>query len=197
MITIITPVLNCSRFIEYCIKNVISQNCNYAEHIIIDGGSTDGTLEIIQKYAKESAHIKFISEKDSGQSEAMNKGLKLAKGVVIGFLNADDYYEPNTLNKVIDYIQNLPTPSMIVGNSNVWDNNKLLYISKPKNIGLFRLLYGYHPNVFPINCSQYFYHKSLHEYIGEFEINEHYAMDVQFILKALHKAKQVKYFNEC
>ena len=97
MISIITPVYNGKRFIEFCIKNVIDQKCPNMEHIIVDGGSTDGTVEIIQRYAERYKHIRWVSEKDKGQSDAMNKGIRLAEGNIIGILNADDYYEPNVL----------------------------------------------------------------------------------------------------
>ena len=66
MISIITPVYNNKRFIEFCIKNVIEQNCPEVEHIIVDGGSTDGTAEIIKQYADQYPHIRWVSEKDEG-----------------------------------------------------------------------------------------------------------------------------------
>jgi glycosyltransferase involved in cell wall biosynthesis len=86
-----TPVYNGQRFIEFCIKNVIDQHCSHAEHIIVDGGSTDGTVEIIKSYAEKYPHIRWISEKDNGQSDAMNKGISMAKGEILGVLNVDDF----------------------------------------------------------------------------------------------------------
>lgn len=77
MLSIITPVFNGKRFIEFCIKNVSEQNCPDAEHIIVDGGSTDGTVEIVKSYADKYPHIRWISKKDRGQSDAMNKGMLL------------------------------------------------------------------------------------------------------------------------
>jgi glycosyltransferase involved in cell wall biosynthesis len=95
MISIITPVFNGEKFIASCIKNVIGQNCPYAEHIIIDGASTDSTASIVKTFADRYPHIRWVSEKDRGQSDAMNKGIALAQGTILGFLNVDDYYEPN------------------------------------------------------------------------------------------------------
>ena len=77
MLSIITPVYNGERFIEGCIENVISQNCMDCEHLIIDGGSIDRTITIIKKYAAKYSHIRWISEQDRGQSDAMNKGIKM------------------------------------------------------------------------------------------------------------------------
>ncbi len=93
LITIITVVLNAKETIERAIKSVISQNYENLEYIIIDGGSTDGTLDIINKYKDRLSY--FISEKDNGIYDAMNKGIRKATGDIIGLLNADDWYEAN------------------------------------------------------------------------------------------------------
>ena len=86
----------CTKYIEQCIKSVINQKNVKIEHIIIDGLSTDNTLNIVRKYK----NIKFISEQDSGEVDALNKGLKLAKGNYICWLNADDWLEPNVLQLI-------------------------------------------------------------------------------------------------
>ncbi|WP_146007550.1 glycosyltransferase family 2 protein, partial [Fischerella muscicola] len=141
MISVITPVYNGEKFIESCIKVVIEQNCPNVEHIIIDGGSKDGTVEIIKQYAKHYPHIRWISEKDQGQSDAMNKGIAMAKGEIISFLNVDDFYEPNVLNRVLKLFEKLPEPSLVVGNCNIWgDSQELKLINKPKKLKIEYLL---------------------------------------------------------
>ena len=95
-ISIITPCLNRAEFIGEAIDSVLAQNYPNFEHIIIDGGSTDGTLEKVMLYP----HLKLFSAPDSGMYEALNKGLKLINGNVIGFLNTDDLYSPGTFNVV-------------------------------------------------------------------------------------------------
>lgn len=195
LISIITPVFNGSRFIECCIMNVVAQNCPDVEHIIIDGGSNDGTVEIIKTYAERYKHIKWLSGKDNGQSDAMNKGVRLACGSILGILNVDDYYESGALQKVLDIFTFLPEPSLLVGNCNVWDNDdNVWFVSKPAMINLTNLLLGKFMDAFPMNPSAYFYHKSLHEKIGLYEIDEHYGMDVHFIIKSVQLA-QVKYVD--
>ena len=92
-ISVITPVLNGAKYIEQAIQSVLKQNYIDFEHIIIDGGSTDGTIDILSKYP----HLVWYSEIDSGQPQAMNKGFSIAKGEIIVYLNCDDYFESNAL----------------------------------------------------------------------------------------------------
>jgi glycosyltransferase involved in cell wall biosynthesis len=196
MISIITPVYNGERFIEACIKVVIEQNCPDVEHIIVDGGSTDCTVEIIKQYADNYSHIRWISEKDKGQSDAMNKGIAMAKGEILAILNVDDYYELNVLNRVSDIFKTLPEPSLLVGNCKIWDDNhNLMYINKPAKLKLTDLLLGFKVNPHPMNPSAYFYHTSLHQNIGLYKVDEHYLMDLDFLLKAVQSAK-VNYVDE-
>jgi glycosyltransferase involved in cell wall biosynthesis len=195
-ISVITPVYNGEKYIESCIKNVIDQKCPHAEHIIVDGGSKDGTVEVIKKYAKKYKHIRWISEKDKGQSDAMNKGIEMARGSIIGFLNVDDFYEKNTLNTILKTFKKLPEPSFLVGNCNILEDNfKLYFANEPKNLDLFYLLKSGDWRNFPLNPSAYFYHKSLHKIIGFYDVNENFTLDIDFVLRALHKANCV-YLNK-
>lgn len=194
MISIITPVLNSEKYIESCINSVVDQNCSSIEHIIIDGCSTDNTIDIIREYSTNYSHITFISEKDNGQSDALNKGIKMASNKLLGILNADDYYQSNVLNRIVDIFKNIPEPSFIYGNCNVWEENaKLKYINKPGNLTLKGLLSGM--QIHPVNPSAYFYHKSIHSIIGDYKVDEHYAMDLDFLLRAIQISKFI-YFDE-
>jgi glycosyltransferase involved in cell wall biosynthesis len=189
-ISVITPVLNGARFIESCIRNVIDQQCGDAEHVIIDGGSTDGTVELIQKYAAQYPHIQWLSEPDRGQSHAMNKGIARATGTIFGFLYVDDYYEPGTLTDVVARFAQLPEPTLLVGNCNVWDDDaKLIEVNKPAQIGLLNLLRGKFDVAFPINPSAYFYHRALNELVGPYDLRERYGMDLHFIFRAMKFAR--------
>lgn len=194
MLSILTPVYNGEQFIEFCIKNVIEQDCPNIEHIIVDAGSTDKTVEIIKQYAERYPHIRWISEKDRGQSDAMNKGISMAKGELIGILNDDDFYEPYILNRVLEIFKTLPEPSLVVGNCNILgDEDQIVKVNKPKHLKLMDLVSRVHP--FPVNPSAYFYHRSLHQKIGLYEIEDHYTMDLDFILKAVQEAS-VYYVDE-
>ncbi len=196
MISIITPVYNGERFIESCIKVIIDQASPDVEHIIIDGKSTDRTVDIIKSYAQKYSHIRWVSEKDKGQSDAINKGIDLAKHKILGILNVDDFYEPNVLNRVREIFITLPEPSFIVGNCNGWnEEGKIYYVNKPSKLRITDLLQGFDINPFPVNPAAYFYHKSLHLKIGYYNLEEDYAMDLDFIFKAVQHAN-VKYIDE-
>jgi len=196
MISIITPVYNGARFIESCIGNVISQQCHDVEHIIVDGGSTDATVSIIRSCADRYPHLRWISEPDRGQSDAMNKGLALARGEIVGVLNVDDFYQPDVLKRVSRLFKEVGEPTMLVGNCNVWnDDGDLLYVARPSRLKFQQLMVGPRLNLYPVNPSEYFYHRSLHDRVGYFDVEDHYSMDLDFLLRAV-QAADVRYFDE-
>ncbi len=99
LLSIITVVFNGEKYLEQTLQSVLNQTCNNIEHIIIDGGSTDGTLDIVRKYEDKIAY--WLSEPDNGIYDAMNKGIKLAAGEWINFLNAGDtFYQPSTIEEI-------------------------------------------------------------------------------------------------
>ncbi len=196
MISVITPVYNGEQFVAACIQGVIDQQCPDVEHIIIDGGSNDQTVEIIQRYAAKHPHIRWISEKDQGQSDALNKGIAMARGEILSILNVDDDYEANVLNHITEIFKALPEPSFLVGNCNVWDGSgNLLFVNQPRNLKLSDLLLGWDVNPIPANPAAYFYHTSLHNQVGLYRVDEHCLMDLQFILEAVQVAN-VTYIDE-
>lgn len=185
-ISIITPVYNGEKFIEFCLKNVIDQLPLPIEHIIYDGLSTDRTGEIVKKYIDSYSHIRWFSEKDRGQSDAMNKAIQVAKADVIGFLNSDDFYEKNTLKNIIDLIKKDCTHTIWMGNCRVLtDGDVELGINTPSALNLYQLIADYE---FPYNPSCYFYHKKIHDEVGFFDTDDHYTMDLEFLLRAYRKS---------
>ena len=118
-ISVITPSFNQGAFLEDNIQSVLQQNYNNFEHIIIDGGSNDNTIEILKKYS----HLKWISEKDEGQSDALNKGFKMATGDIICWLNADDMYLPGAFLHAVKEFQNDRQLDLIYGNYYEVDKN--------------------------------------------------------------------------
>ena len=113
LVTIVTPSYNQASYLEETINSVLSQTYPSIEYIIIDGGSSDGSLEIINKYASRFA--KWVSEKDRGQTEAINKGFALAKGEVLAWLNSDDTFLPNTIEEAVSYLSAHPKQAWFMG----------------------------------------------------------------------------------
>jgi len=110
-ISIVTVVLNRREFIDGAIKNVIAQSYPNFEHIVVDGASTDGTLEIIKSYP----HLRWISEPDGGSVFALNKGLRLLQGDIFGWLNSDERYMPGIFHKAVEYFRQHPECDLLHG----------------------------------------------------------------------------------
>jgi len=124
LVSIITPVFNGKEFLEESVKSVLNQTYKKVEHIIVDGGSTDGTLEILKKYAsKYPGRIRFISEPDKGTGDAWNKGWKMAKGDIFGWLGSDDMFEPDAISAVVAFFKLNPDAYFVFGNYNVIDDD--------------------------------------------------------------------------
>jgi len=114
-ISIVTPSYNQGKFLERTILSVLNQNYPNLEYIIIDGGSTDGSVEIIKKYEKYLTY--WVSEKDKGQTNAINKGFQISSGEILAWLNSDDTYLRHTIFRVVNYFQKYPQIDLIYGNA--------------------------------------------------------------------------------
>lgn len=147
-ISIITPSFNQGRFLEETILSIINQNYPNLEYIIIDGGSTDNSVDIIKKYETQITY--WISEKDSGQSEAINKGYKKATGEIIAWLNSDDLYTPNTLHEIADHFTKNPKVDIVYGDViNFLENGKGLYVDNQFELqDFFSRISIHQPSVF-------------------------------------------------
>jgi len=159
--------------------SVIGQNYPNLEYIIIDGGSTDNSVEIIRKYEK---HLAFwISEKDQGQSDAINKGLSVASGDILSWLNSDDFFLPNTLNKVASIWQ-AKNFDFLIGNVEIVDQNgNSIGIAESKIV--FKKNY-YMPVSSVILQPASFFSKKVFNSCGGLNNSFHYAMDVDFWIRA-------------
>jgi len=182
-ISIITPSFNQANFIERTIQSVLSQNYPDLEYIVMDGGSTDGTIEILKKY---EGRIIWKSEKDNGQSDAINKGLKVATGDIVAYLNSDDIYEPGALNKVAEFFQNNPDKKWVYGKCKIINENDQ-EIRKPittyKNLLLKKYSYAKLLSENFISQPATFWKREIHFELGFFDENEHYCMDYEFWLR--------------
>jgi glycosyltransferase involved in cell wall biosynthesis len=179
-ISIITPSFNQGEFIEECILSVLNQKYSNFEHIIFDSLSTDNTIDILKKYP----HLIWFSQKDKGQSDALNKALDLATGDVIGCLNTDDYYLPNTFKIVVDKFNEFPKKNWLAGNLlfRIEEINKLKYW--PSVNLTYKTLKN---NCDVLRTQSTFIKKSIFNDVGYFNTNLHMVMDYEMWLRIAKK----------
>lgn len=184
-ISIITPSYNQDKFIEKTIKSVLSQNYPNLEYIIVDGGSTDNTLKILKKYDKR---INWISEKDHGQTDAINKGFKIATGDIIAYLNSDDYYLPGTLKRIAKIFIANKKIKWLTGDYIIIDENDI----KIQNIVVFYKkilrLFPYLPILLITNFiaqPSTFIRRAIINELGFFDQSLDYVMDYDYWIKII------------
>lgn len=176
-ITIITPSYNQGQFIEETILSVINQGYPNLEYIIIDGGSTDGTVEIIKKY--EQLITYWISEKDSGQSNAINKGLKLATGDIINWLNSDDQLTEGALHLIAQRFNEYPDAVIVHGRIKYFGTSNYYSVNLAKKD--INTRYAAHICMPQPAC---FFKKKLIDEQGLLDENLHFSMDTDLYMRA-------------
>lgn len=181
-ISIITPTYNQGQYIEQTILSVLNQNYPNLEYIIIDGGSTDNTIDIIKKYETKITY--WVSEPDKGQSDAINKGMQKATGEVINWLNSDDFYEPNALNKIANCFIENPNALVVCAKSRLFtDDNKTVGFTNGTDIysGNIEKTIGWAR----IDQPETFFKRSIFEKIGSIDDELKYLMDRDLWIKCL------------
>lgn len=185
-ISIITVCFNSEKTIEQTIKSVLSQDIEDLEYIIVDGQSSDKTLEIINKY-KENISV-LISESDSGIYNAMNKGIAISTGEVIGIINSDDWYEAGAVKAVIDCFSK-PETKIVYGNMNMVDGEEILGkwpVNELKEIR-YRMVLP-HPTVF--------IRKEVYNQYKMFDENYELAADYELLLRLYNKGIKFTYLDK-
>lgn len=191
--SIITPVFNGKRFIEDNITKLQNQRYPNIEHIVIDGGSTDGTCEVLKIYKNK---IKYISEKDKGQANGINKGFKLATGEIITWLNVDDYFfDENVLIKVAKYFED-PNVNILSGKCMLLnlENNEEKLIPQLE-INEETLIKWWQEYSVPAQPS-IFFRKSLLDKYGLLDESLHYCMDHDLWLRFLTGGETFKIVSD-
>jgi glycosyltransferase involved in cell wall biosynthesis len=170
LISIITIVFNGEKHLDQTIRSVLDQSYRDIQYIIIDGGSTDQSVNIIKKYEKDIYY--WISEKDKGISEAFNKGISRATGEIIGIINADDWYEPDTLEQVG---RQMGDADICFGDMQLWKNERKEFIQKGNLKMISKEMTCNHPTVFV--------KRKVYETYGGFDLQYRCAMDYDLMVR--------------
>jgi ADP-heptose:LPS heptosyltransferase/glycosyltransferase involved in cell wall biosynthesis/predicted O-methyltransferase YrrM len=185
-ISVLTPVYNCAHYITRCIESVQSQGYGNVEHIIADGGSKDGTVDILKRYP----HLVWISEPDSGEAHALNKAIRMASGDLLVWLNGDDWLEPGAFEAVISSIELHPNSEVLYGKVRmVHEANQNAFIKSPLNsIGTPELIRWWLTDNHPHQPGMYFSREALLK-AGLFDESLHYSIDYEYWLRLARDSK--------
>jgi len=178
LVTIVTPSYNQAQFLEETILSVLNQDYPNVEYIIIDGGSTDGSVETIKKYGSDITY--WVSEPDQGQTDAVNKGFEVATGEILAWLNSDDIYYPNAVKDAVDFLFNNPDVGMVYGDCDLIDGDGDIQGQFDARQTHYRRLMRGHGNI-PQPAS--FWRRSLWDRVGPLDISFQFAMDFDLWLR--------------
>ena len=190
LVSIVTPSYNQGRFIEETILSVIHQDYSNIEYIVMDGGSTDQTLDILRKYGNRLA---WYSERDKGQSDAINKGIRLAKGEILAYLNSDDTYLPGAITRAVRYLtaEHPDLPFVYGEGYHITEGGSIIerYPTEPFDLQrLAETCYICQPTAF--------WKRDVIETIGLFDENLHYALDYDYWIRIAKHYGTLGYMQE-
>ncbi len=177
-VSIVTPSLNQGAYIQTAIESVLTQNYQHLEYIVMDGSSTDNTVQILQQYGER---LRFVSEPDGGQSAAINRGWQLTQGDIIAWVNADDFLQPGTINAAVEALEKHPEVAFVYGDCDyINEAGKVTgrYDAQPYDYAaLVKSATNFIPSI------ALFMRRSAVEKIGLLDQTLHYMMDYDLCLK--------------
>jgi len=190
LVSIITPSYNHARYIEATMKSVLSQDYPRVEYLVVDGGSNDETVDVIKKYEGQLAW--WVSEKDKGQTDAINKGFARATGSILAWLNSDDTYEPGAISAAVKYLQEHPEVGMVYGDCNfINESGRVIgrFNSAQTSYRLLRQGYAHIPQ------QTMFFRADLWKQLGPLDPSFYFAMDYDLWTRvAAHS--EIKYVSQ-
>ncbi len=192
LVSIITPCLNSEKTIQRTIESVLNQSYQHLQYIVIDGESSDRTLEILANYQRQDARLIVVSQKDNSMTEALNRGLRLAAGEIIASLNADDWYEEGAIAQVVHRYQNQPFDCLIGNTQVVSESEQLLHQINPWPCAWL-------PAWHLMGCltpeSSVFYSAHCVKAVGAFNETLKYTQDLEYYLRILETC-QIAHINQ-
>ncbi|MBI3159731.1 MAG: glycosyltransferase [Chloroflexi bacterium] len=187
LVSIVTPSYNQARFLEATIQSVLGQSYPNIEYIVIDGGSTDGSPDVIRRYADRLAY--WVSEPDGGQTDAINKGFARATGEILAWLNSDDTYRPETVAEAAAFLQTHPEVGLVYGDADFIDEHGQVIGRFPAaRTDLARLRRGY----VHIPQQAAFWRAALWRQVGPLDTSFTFAMDYDLWVR-LARISQIRY----
>ena len=192
----VTPSFNQRAYIEEALLSVKNQDYADIEHIVVDGGSTDGSVEVLRDYARRPGwkHLRWISERDAGQSDALNKGFRMTSGQIVGWLNSDDRYLRGCFSAVLNAFEKSPAADVIYGD-HTWIDQSGLFMAVRRQIEFNPFILLYH-RVVPVPTPSSFFRRSIFDQGNFIDVNYHYAMDHEFFSRLAKKGYRFEHLPE-
>src|SRR5687767_4293627 len=186
LVSVITIVRNGVTTLPRAIESVLSQDYRNVDYVVVDGQSTDGTLDVLRNFSSDISL--WVSEPDSGVSDAFNKGIMLSRGEIIGILNCDDWYEPGAIRKVVDAMQNSGA-DIAAGKMQYWEGDRHTFTVSSDPGLLDQSMTVGHPTVFV--------RRSCYRQVGLYRLDFRFAMDYEWILRAKHNGARFVTLEHC
>ncbi len=189
LVSIVTPSFNQGRFIRRTIESVLAQTYPNIEYVVVDGGSTDETVDILRSYGDR---VRWLSEADAGQTEAINKGLRLRNGEIVGYLNSDDVLLPGAIARVVEHLRDHPECDLVYGDADYIDAEDRVTGAYPTADYSFERLME--------DCCicqpAAYWRASLIESVGPFDETVHFAMDYEYWLRIARNGLVIQHLAE-
>lgn len=191
-ISVVTPSFNCGSYLRDCIESVLAQDYDNFEHLIVDGASQDGTVEILRSYP----HLRWVSEPDSGEAEALNKALRMAHGDIVAWLNADDYYLEGALTTAARELDPAQNRHAVYGKTNiVHEDGSLVSLQTPHSSVTLKSLTRWFSHLGLYQPSM-FYTRDVVQDVGYYREDLRYSIDYDYWLRVVAKGYSFHFVDQ-